>query len=501
MPPIDYNRYYSIITDHNYIRHFGQYDDRYRQTVHQLIPWKRFNEDFEHLPNNDDDDDGNQMDRRDYCLIRLLEYFKQELFSWVNSLKCDDCNGKECTLLNCRRTNDTEYYCQMIEVYKCPECSAIIEFPRYNHAGRLLETRRGRCGEWALCFAYICFVFGYDIRMVNHVDDHVWTEIYSDHQKRWLHCDPCENSFDNPLLYECGWKKPATLIIANGMYECRDVTWRYCSEWRKTVRLRSQLFDENRLQTLIDQINRRLQSKLSSSEYNGIVERWLGEMVELIRTPDQDIRQPSDSKAIQGRISGSIEWRQSRGESKHCYHEFDLNQLCRQILYDCQRDEYSVVYSDSKKKSTIMKGWQSGCYESCHIFRMIEHDWQMCYLSRQRYCGQKDIGSIRWRFRLPSNHSIEWNRISILVQGRTYESGVIELCIILEPCKTQLSFNLNETFHLNRNELHPATECFDIEAKLMFGEGEIAWQHAQLFRQKLLPKNDSHQHLFTISID
>ncbi|OTF71500.1 hypothetical protein BLA29_012247, partial [Euroglyphus maynei] len=137
-------------------------------------------------------------------------------------------------MMECRRTNDNEYNCQMIEIYKCPECNVQLEFPRYNHAGRLLETRRGRCGEWALCFAYICFVYGYDVRMVHHVDDHVWVEIYSDHQKRWIHCDPCENAFDNPLLYECGWKKPASLIIATGMYEIRDVTWRYSSEWRKT---------------------------------------------------------------------------------------------------------------------------------------------------------------------------------------------------------------------------------------------------------------------------
>ena len=129
----------------------------------------------------DDNGNGNScapLQEEDALAMELLSWFKLRFFSWVDQAPCSKCASVETHFLSydAPTAEEVVHRATRTEVYCCRPCGTITRFPRYNDPLKLLETRRGRCGEWANCFALMCRAAGLDVRLVLDWTDHVWVE-------------------------------------------------------------------------------------------------------------------------------------------------------------------------------------------------------------------------------------------------------------------------------------------------------------------------------------
>lgn len=51
----------------------------------------------------------------------------------------------------------------------------------------------------------------------------MWCEVYDINENRWIHVDPCECLIDTPLVYEEGWKKDLSYVIATSKDEIQGI--------------------------------------------------------------------------------------------------------------------------------------------------------------------------------------------------------------------------------------------------------------------------------------
>lgn len=533
------------LRDYHYTVSTFYYDPRVVERVKQVVPWQRLKRvssekaillssnmaaalepEMSHQSNGVNDKSKTSEYEKELFLMELMTWFKNDFFSWFDHGTCPNAS--------CKRFNqpmsgkgsgqptleDMMFGASRVELYHCQLCGAEERFPRYNHPLKLLDTRKGRCGEWANMLTCMSVVFGHDARLVLDLTDHVWTEIYCESQDRWIHMDSCENSIDSPLLYENGWGKKLTYCIALHRYEIQDVTNRYVSNIPQLMSRRKE-YNESWLWRFIVRMNEKLQSKLPPDQRNALMQRSARELVQLLYIPWK--KKYSTASELHGRQSGSEAWRKARNEMGKLNLETSENYIFRvkdhddflqpayEMRYNAVTDEYTV-----NDKSERM-GWASGTYSASSISKKVEHDWKMVYLARPEGCDPQTVGEVTWIIDL---QDFKWSRMTILVEGIQLEGSRIKISILSVPSGIELSqspgisftrnamleqrcalisrLDLNSENVLTRDQFPPDMAAIVIRAELSGGSGDIAWQKAQLFRQSIMNERSKSTLIFQL---
>ncbi|CAK9071187.1 unnamed protein product [Durusdinium trenchii] len=101
------------------------------------------------------------------------------------------------------------------EVNFCEGCNVSSLFPRFRRVRPVLDTHRGRCGEYSWLALRFLEALGFPARWVDNHAGHAWVEAWVENRcGRWVHIDPCEAAVDEPLLYAEQWGRCPLHVLA-----------------------------------------------------------------------------------------------------------------------------------------------------------------------------------------------------------------------------------------------------------------------------------------------
>ena len=269
-------------------------------------------------------DDDSEYEEDDLLLKRLALYFQRDVMTWVNQPPCVQCGNADTQSAGTRgpeSADEREGGAARVEMYSCPSCGdETTTFPRYNSPRAVFQARRGRCGEYANLFGTYCRALGYDTRYVLDFTDHVWVEVWSDRRGAWLHADACEGKIDEPSMYEHGWGKKLSYVLAftsEGRGHVVDVTGRYSRKLLSgdmQTRRREHCVSEEGGHAILRQANmeRLAQDVLSKARLEEL-DRKEREEIKFFHLAQQSGTW-EEGAYREGRTSGSLVWRAARDE-------------------------------------------------------------------------------------------------------------------------------------------------------------------------------------------
>ncbi|KAJ7380425.1 Peptide-N(4)-(N-acetyl-beta- glucosaminyl)asparagine amidase [Desmophyllum pertusum] len=244
---------------------------------------------------------------------------------------------------------------------------------------------------------------------------------------------------------------------------------------------------------------------------------WLRQLETLSRERRQTLLERSAKElaeffsVYEGKLLGTAAWRRMTGksESQHEPYTFiptdeEINDKRLRMQYCCASDKYTR----GSKMEAFLGGWKSGAATVKSVFRKCEYDWRIVcdYLQRWRGLKEADLTTLRkgnaYLARLQGSPSglVTWqmdftasglviDTVTIVTESITTENGQVDW-------KLEGGEDIVQDLALNSDQVSITTSSLSgckslkLTASLSGGNGNAAWQHAQLFSQPIDSEDD-----------
>ncbi|CAN4108596.1 unnamed protein product [Withania somnifera] len=273
-----------------------------------------------------------------------------------------------------------------------------------------------------------------------------------------MHLDPCEGIYDNPLLYEKGWKKSLNYVFAIAKDGVHDVTKRYTRKWPEVLSRRN-IISEPSLAAVLSDITRALRKTLSAEVISALEERDRTEMDVI----EKELYCKDDgSVSLPGRLSGDKEWRIARSE----FVSDDKNSLSSSCcpVRRCIDDHVTKIYdafSPVLSKLIEYSPSNKAAAEILEIFRKILVDLKNSPF-RTRRTSVKSV---------PSNSGDIFNKMAsfgqlldaLSLKSELGVNGNIDICLASDPVKTSVA--LPVVFHALDDVIYNIGQCAGLDSR------------------------------------